>query len=68
MQSPLFTLNLQVFFEMLGYPALTLLDHDNGADTTANKQEIQNFAKENGIREIRQSEGPSRLDNLEAST
>jgi len=35
-------------------------------DNNPSKQEIQNFAKENGIREIRQSEGPSRLDNLEA--
>ena len=35
-------------------------------ENNPSKQEIQNFAKENGIREIRQSEGPSRLDNLEA--
>ena len=35
-------------------------------ENNPSKQEIQNFAKENGIREIRKGEGPSRLDNLEA--
>jgi hypothetical protein len=35
-------------------------------ENNPSKQEIQDFAKENGIREIRSQEGASRLDKLEA--